>query len=328
MSSFGEELRRERELRQITLREISESTKINVRYLEALERNDFTHLPGGVFNKGFVRAYAQHIGVDPETMVNSYLLEESAQATDDAATGDVLRPSPEGVLRAALVKDSTPETESARPAVNIIRVGVIVAVIAGLAVAAWFGFAWFQNRNESSTTVTEKAPSRLATTAPVYEPESEDEPTAVTDVEGDRDSEETARTADPASPPPAVTPVESTAVEGEAEEPAVEAVEETPQPPARESRLSGTNLRATVELARQTSGRLNCDNRRVETLDGLAPGTRMSFDCRTFLLIDVEDGGALLLGIGDEPPEPIGADGVPVNGHHVAPPPEPRGETP
>ena len=47
MSSFGEELRRERELRQISLREISESTKINVRYLDALERNDFKHLPGG-----------------------------------------------------------------------------------------------------------------------------------------------------------------------------------------------------------------------------------------------------------------------------------------
>lgn len=79
MSSFGEELKRERELRQITLREISEATKISLRYLEALERNDFRHLPGGVFNKGFVRAYSQFIGVDPEAMVNAYLLEEQDQ---------------------------------------------------------------------------------------------------------------------------------------------------------------------------------------------------------------------------------------------------------
>ena len=79
MSSFGEELKRERELRQITLREISEATKINLRYLDALEHNDFKHLPGGVFNKGFVRAYAQFIGVDSETMVNAYLLEERNQ---------------------------------------------------------------------------------------------------------------------------------------------------------------------------------------------------------------------------------------------------------
>jgi cytoskeleton protein RodZ len=79
MSSFGEEIRRERELREITLREISEATKISMRYLDALERNDFRHLPGGVFNKGFVRAYAQFIGTDPDAMVNAYLLEEQSQ---------------------------------------------------------------------------------------------------------------------------------------------------------------------------------------------------------------------------------------------------------
>ena len=44
--------------------------------LEALERNDFASLPGGLFNRGFVRAYCKHIGVDPEVMVNAYLLEE------------------------------------------------------------------------------------------------------------------------------------------------------------------------------------------------------------------------------------------------------------
>ena len=95
MSSFGEELRRERELRQITLREISESTKISLRYLEGLEKNDFRHLPGGVFNKGFVRAYAQYIGVDPETMVNAYLLEARSQQPEggDGLESDVFRPS-------------------------------------------------------------------------------------------------------------------------------------------------------------------------------------------------------------------------------------------
>jgi len=80
MSSFGEELRRERELRSISLREIAEATKVNLRYLEAIERNRFEELPGGVFNRGFVRAYAEFIGVDPEVMVNAYLLEEQSKA--------------------------------------------------------------------------------------------------------------------------------------------------------------------------------------------------------------------------------------------------------
>jgi cytoskeletal protein RodZ len=92
MSSFGETLRRERELRQISLREIAEATKINLRYLDALERDDFRHLPGGVFNKGFVRAYAQFIGIDPETMVTAYLDEERRQQARTARVG--VQPAP------------------------------------------------------------------------------------------------------------------------------------------------------------------------------------------------------------------------------------------
>ena len=89
MSSFGEELRRERELRSISLREVAEATKVNVRYLEAIERNQFDQLPGGVFNRGFVRAYAEFIGVDPEAMVNAYLLEEQSRA------GSAPKPKPD-----------------------------------------------------------------------------------------------------------------------------------------------------------------------------------------------------------------------------------------
>jgi len=75
MASFGETLKRERELREISLRQISEATKINIRYLEALEGNRFECLPGGLFNKGFIRAYAKYIGIDGEAMVDSYLHE-------------------------------------------------------------------------------------------------------------------------------------------------------------------------------------------------------------------------------------------------------------
>ena len=75
MASFGESLKRERELREISLREISDATKINIRYLEALEENRFDVLPGGLFNKGFIRAYARYIGVDGEAMVDRYLVE-------------------------------------------------------------------------------------------------------------------------------------------------------------------------------------------------------------------------------------------------------------
>lgn len=73
MASFGEILKRERELRDISLRQVAEATKISIRYLEALEQGRFDILPGGLFNKGFIRAYCTYIGLDGEAMVTSYL---------------------------------------------------------------------------------------------------------------------------------------------------------------------------------------------------------------------------------------------------------------
>jgi cytoskeleton protein RodZ len=78
-SSFGEALRRERELRRIALRDVSEATKINIRYLEALERNEFTYLPAGAFTRGFIRSYARFIGTDESEMINAYLYELTQQ---------------------------------------------------------------------------------------------------------------------------------------------------------------------------------------------------------------------------------------------------------
>jgi cytoskeleton protein RodZ len=72
MGSFGDKLKRERQMRGVTLDEISESTKIARRHLEALEKEDFASLPGGVFNKGFVRAYARFIGIDEDQSVADY----------------------------------------------------------------------------------------------------------------------------------------------------------------------------------------------------------------------------------------------------------------
>ncbi len=72
MRSLGEELRTQREARQISLREISDVTKIGLRFLEALERDEFARLPGGQFNKGFIRAYCRVIGADPEKMIGAY----------------------------------------------------------------------------------------------------------------------------------------------------------------------------------------------------------------------------------------------------------------
>jgi cytoskeleton protein RodZ len=72
MVSIGEELKREREYREISLREISDATKINIRMLEAIEKDNFAALPSGIFIRNFIRAYAQFIGLDPEVIIRKY----------------------------------------------------------------------------------------------------------------------------------------------------------------------------------------------------------------------------------------------------------------
>jgi len=72
MGSFGEKLRREREMRGVTLDEIAAATKIGTRSLKALEDENFAILPGGIFNKGFVRAYARFLGLNEDEAVADY----------------------------------------------------------------------------------------------------------------------------------------------------------------------------------------------------------------------------------------------------------------
>jgi len=72
--NFGETLRREREMRGVSLEEISNATRISTRFLLALENEQWHELPGGVFNRGFVRSVARFLGIDEDALVAEYAL--------------------------------------------------------------------------------------------------------------------------------------------------------------------------------------------------------------------------------------------------------------
>src|SRR5436190_15764213 len=80
--SFGSWLRQQREIRNINLREISDNTKIAMRYLEALEEDRFEVLPAPIFAKGFLREYAKYVGLDPDEVVNFYLTAEQRRRAE------------------------------------------------------------------------------------------------------------------------------------------------------------------------------------------------------------------------------------------------------
>jgi cytoskeletal protein RodZ len=72
-NTFGGRLREARERRGISLRQIANATKIAVAVLEALERNDISRLPGGIFGRAFVRSYAVEVGLDPERTIQEFI---------------------------------------------------------------------------------------------------------------------------------------------------------------------------------------------------------------------------------------------------------------
>ena len=98
-TDFGGKLRDARERRGISLRQIAATTKISVSALAALERNDVSRLPGGIFSRALVRSYAVEVGLDPETTVHEFLqrfqetpgLDEPAAEIAASESGDVDR---------------------------------------------------------------------------------------------------------------------------------------------------------------------------------------------------------------------------------------------
>lgn len=85
MSSFGDRLKRTRENRKLTLDQVATATKISIRMLKALEDEKFDQLPGGIFNKGFVRSYARFLGIDEAQAVNDYMQASGAANQAPAA---------------------------------------------------------------------------------------------------------------------------------------------------------------------------------------------------------------------------------------------------
>ncbi|HEX8254099.1 MAG TPA: RodZ domain-containing protein [Thermoanaerobaculia bacterium] len=134
LASFGEELRREREIRGISLKEIADATKVSKRHLDALERNEHQLLPAPVFTRGFVRAYAHYVGLNAEEMVDRY---NFAVASDDR----VEKPPQIEKYPQTPIRDISPKPAPKRgiPPVyaridrNVIAIVLIVAALGGVA---------------------------------------------------------------------------------------------------------------------------------------------------------------------------------------------------
>jgi len=131
---FGERLKREREMREVTMDELVKSTRISKRFIEALENEDWEQLPGGVFGHGFVRTIARYLGLDEESLLGEY----------DMARAEKVPPPP-------------PKPEERIPAppkwIQVAAVLATLLLLVGLFYAGrygWHRFAEYRQRKRAS----------------------------------------------------------------------------------------------------------------------------------------------------------------------------------
>jgi cytoskeletal protein RodZ len=101
--NFGERLKREREMREVSLEELTKATRISTRFLLALENEDWEKLPGGVFGHGFVRTIARYLGLDEESLLGEYDMARGGQALAEPAKPEERIPAPPTWLPVAAV---------------------------------------------------------------------------------------------------------------------------------------------------------------------------------------------------------------------------------
>ncbi|HXP59999.1 MAG TPA: RodZ domain-containing protein [Dongiaceae bacterium] len=201
VGEFGDKFRKAREAKNLSLDNVSNVTKIGSRMLQAIEEEHFHQLPGGVFNKGFIRAYAKHLGINEDEAITSYLAcLRQAQIDAQAGWDPQARPAaPDKRTNVVPQKQASPpkpvspaeelphlqlpRAEHFRPPRRDfsdrrgpqIPWGIVVAV----AVVIVLGFLWWRNHSRSSQAAAPAATPPPAVSAPSPSATTQTVPSAV-----------------------------------------------------------------------------------------------------------------------------------------------------
>ncbi len=154
MGAFGERLKREREKRKISLDEVAQATKISGRYLRAIEEEKFDQLPGGVFSKGFIKAYARHLGLNEDQALADYQEAFRACHPEEVAPAD---PEAEG---RKIMEQRARRMEHERPRFARLPWGkaAVALLLFGLLLAVWGSYSRLAKPAENQAASPQKAP--------------------------------------------------------------------------------------------------------------------------------------------------------------------------
>ena len=149
-ASLGARLRQAREARNLSLRELSDQTRIARRYLEAIESDDHKELPGGIFNRSFIKAYAKAVGFNEAEAVSAY----TEVARSHGETPDEL---PTSRQHSRIYMDGD---NSRSPVVTALLSFVILAIIS---LGIYAGLHYYQRRNAEASAAQTNAPAATTT---------------------------------------------------------------------------------------------------------------------------------------------------------------------
>jgi cytoskeleton protein RodZ len=140
---FGERLKREREMREVSMDELTKATRISRRFIEALENEDWEKLPGGVFGHGFVRSIARYLGLGEEALLGEYDLARAEKVQSPPPKPEERIPSPPKWVPAA--------------AIVIILLAVLVLFYAGR--YGWRQYAAHRGAKQTDASLPSPSPS-------------------------------------------------------------------------------------------------------------------------------------------------------------------------
>jgi cytoskeleton protein RodZ len=164
---FGDQLRAERERQKYSLDDVAASTKISTRMLRALEEEKFSQLPGGIFNKGFVRAYARFLKLDEERAVVDYL-QAAGEATSPPHVADRVEAAPE--FRLSSYHPDLSESSGSKFPWGLVALLLVAAL-------AFYGWRYYK-RETVSRTAAQPTPAQAQPVAPAAQAPSSDTSTA------------------------------------------------------------------------------------------------------------------------------------------------------
>lgn len=148
METLGQELKRRREEKKISLQEMSDATRIGIRFLQAIEADDFSALPGGIYSRSFIKAYARFVNMDEEEALGRFRKMASTSTTEDEPT------------------ESFSRGDFQREPSQLFLIATVLILLGVIAAGSWLAVQYFSKPSTQETTAAPPQPQPETQPAP------------------------------------------------------------------------------------------------------------------------------------------------------------------